>query len=93
MWVFPDNCVFRMINLMWHHLVNSAGFRVWCAENIPQQIGNWKMINAHVNNKLINKWEFMNEVITRTYCRSDGKIVWLAITYGSDQRQVFALQG
>lgn len=60
-------------------------------KNIPRQIGNWKMINAHVNNKLVNKWEYLNEAIARTYCRPDGKIIWLAVAYGSDQRQVFAI--
>jgi EpsI family protein len=60
-------------------------------ENVPSQIGDWKMINAEANSKLISKWEFLNEVITRTYSRTDGKVVWLAVTYGSDQRQVFAI--
>jgi EpsI family protein len=60
-------------------------------ENVPFQVGDWKMINAEANSKLISKWEFLNEVITRTYRRPDGKAVCLAVTYGSDQRQAFAI--
>jgi EpsI family protein len=60
-------------------------------ENIPKQMGDWKMINAQTDRELIKKWEFMNETLMRTYTRPDGKIIWLAIVYGCDQRQAFSL--
>jgi len=68
----------------------SAGKKIGL-ESIPRQIGDWKMTNAQTDRGIIKNWEFLNEVLMRVYTRSDGESVWLAITYGSDQRQTFTI--
>ncbi|MFQ5647025.1 MAG: exosortase C-terminal domain/associated protein EpsI [bacterium] len=60
-------------------------------EDIPRRIGNWKMVNARDERGLFKRWEFLNEVLMRTYTRADGASIWLAISYGADQRQAFAI--
>ncbi|MBI5788566.1 MAG: EpsI family protein [Candidatus Schekmanbacteria bacterium] len=60
-------------------------------ENIPAQFADWKMAKNKIDRDVMKRWEFLNEVLMRTYVRSDGAVVWLAITYGSDQRQSFTI--
>lgn len=68
----------------------SSGSRIGL-EKIPAQIGDWKMVNDQDNRQKLSEWEFMNEMILRAYARPDGKIVRLAVVYGADQRQAFAV--
>ncbi|UFS68824.1 EpsI family protein [Geomonas sp. RF6] len=56
----------------------------------PAQVGEWKMVteDTSANSK---EAKFLNEVLFRTYQRSDGKKVLLVVAYGADQRKKFNL--
>ena len=60
-------------------------------EAIPARLGPWKMVQAQQDRGIMKKWEFFNELLMRTYQDPQGRIVWLAISYGADQRQAFSL--
>jgi EpsI family protein len=57
---------------------------------MPKDIGAWRMAGEETN---IGKREseFLNDVLLRSYQRSDGKQITLAIAYGADQRQNFSI--
>ncbi|HTP64319.1 MAG TPA: EpsI family protein [Geobacteraceae bacterium] len=57
---------------------------------IPTVVGDWSMINQE-NRLKGGEIKFLDNVLCRSYQRKDGRLLFLTIAYGADQRKKFSL--
>ncbi len=57
---------------------------------IPAEIGDWRMLDQDTSSGS-KESRFLNDIMYRTYRRTDGKTIMLAVAYGADQRKKYSI--